>query len=96
MTSRLENDCSNPLWPIDFAKSFFRLCKNKKPNGLGAIASVVSEWQLIRSYQDFALYFDCTIIVTSQMFIVLYFYKQCKFLNSIVSEIMFIDKDVIL
>ena len=44
------------------------------------------------TYQDFTLCFDCTIIVTSQLLMALYFKKQCKFLNSFVLEIILIDK----
>ena len=51
---------------------------------------------LFSLYQDFTEYFYCTIIVTSQMSMALYFLKQCKFLNSILLEIMFIEKNIIL
>ena len=41
------------------------------------------------TYQDFTLYSDCTIFVTSQILMAFYFWKPCKFLNSIALEIIF-------
>ena len=50
MSSRLKNDCSNPPGRsilLKFSQIVEKKGKNKTSQSLGAIALVVSEWQLI-------------------------------------------------